>query len=45
MCFKRLLSPSLFLRLNVDVLSVKMWVGDVEDVKDSAVAVEVVKLY
>ena len=41
----RALSTSLLLRLNADVLSVKMWMGDFADVKDFAAAVEVVRLY
>ena len=44
-CFDHLLSPSLLLRLNEDVLSVKMSMGDIDEVKDLAVAVEVVRLY
>ena len=37
MCFDRLLSPSLLLRLSADVLSVKMWIGDFVVVKDGGV--------
>ena len=45
MCFEHTLRPCLLLRLNADVLSVKMSIGDVDDVNGLVVAVEVVKLY